>query len=57
MYPVLAANDDVLTGNTVWLVLGAIAALVFLVVVFIFFNFLRLYVQSFLAGPRSAWWT
>ena len=52
MLPLLAANDDILTGQTVWLVLAAIAALIFLVFVFIFFNFLRLYVQSFLAGAK-----
>src|SRR5437588_12557635 len=52
MLPLLAANDDILTGQTVWLVLAAIAALTFLVFVFTFFNFLRLYVQSFLAGAK-----
>src|SRR5438128_5006406 len=52
MLPLLAANDEIFTGNTVWLILAAIAALIFLVFVFIFFNFLRLYVQSFLAGAK-----
>lgn len=38
--------------NTVWIVVGAIAVLIFVVFLFIFFSFVRLWIQSLLTGAN-----
>ncbi len=38
--------------NTVWIVIGAIAVLIFVVFLFIFFSFVRLWIQSLLTGAN-----
>jgi uncharacterized protein YqfA (UPF0365 family) len=48
----LFADSDFLSANTIWLVLGGVAAIVFLVFVVVCFSFLRLWIQSWLASAK-----
>jgi uncharacterized protein YqfA (UPF0365 family) len=53
--PVLFAQPGRSGGdnmNTVWIVVGAIAVLIFVVFLFIFFSFVRLWIQSLLTGAN-----
>src|SRR5262249_6895665 len=44
---------DTLTPEQYWLIaLGGVGIIVFLVVVFIFFNFVQLWIQAYLAGAK-----
>ncbi|MSR30480.1 MAG: UPF0365 family protein [Gemmataceae bacterium] len=49
MFDILFAAKD-FSADTLWLVLGGIGLIVFLLVAFFFFTFLSLWVQSFLTG-------
>src|SRR5947208_6086008 len=44
--------DNLLSGNQVWWIVGAVGLIVFIIFLLIFFSFVKLWIQSLLAGAK-----